>query len=77
MKCGRDVDVVVIACKIDCGFCEDNGIVVSASTTPRIPIGTNCADAIERLLSRGYELINTETVQCTGEIVHTFARERD
>lgn len=75
-RCGKDVDVVVIGCKVNCGgFCDNHSIVVCASTTPRIPIGSNCAEAIERLLSRGFELINTETIDC-GVIVHTFARYR-
>lgn len=74
MKKCKDVDVVIIACKIDCGFCHDNQIVVSASSSPRIPVGTNCAEAIAMLLAKGFELINTETLQNSKEIVHTFAR---
>ncbi|MCY6483422.1 hypothetical protein OW763_03500 [Clostridium aestuarii] len=79
MKCGctKNVDVVIIACKVNCcGFCNEGNIVVCASSTPRIPVGTDCADAIAGLLSRGFELINTETIPCGKEIVHTFARFR-
>ncbi|MCY6371449.1 hypothetical protein [Clostridium ganghwense] len=74
MKPCNDVDVVIIACKVDCGFCRENQITVSASSTPKIPVGTSCADAIEMLLENGYDLINTETLQSSGQIVHTFAK---
>lgn len=74
MKKCKNVDVVIIACRIECGFCHDSEILISASSTPKIPVGTNCAEAIAMLLTKGFEIINTETLQNSKEIVHTFAK---
>ncbi|QGU94160.1 hypothetical protein GOM49_02530 [Clostridium bovifaecis] len=54
---------------------HDDCVVVESSSDRRIPRGASCAQAMDRLLTLGYRLINTATLDSNcGQIVHTFAR---
>lgn len=54
---------------------HNDNVIVESSSDRRIPRGISCAQAIDRLLTLGYRLINTATLDSNcGQIVHTFAR---
>jgi Aldo/keto reductases, related to diketogulonate reductase len=56
---------------------DHDNIVVDSSSDPRIRRGSDCAEAIRRLLNAGYRLINTDAIEdCGIKIVYTFIRYR-
>lgn len=51
-------------------------MIVDSSSDPRIRRGTNCAEAIRRLLNAGFKLVDTDAIEdCGTKIVYTFVRQ--
>lgn len=69
----RHTEVVILVCRLGCGFGWNNEFIVERCSHRRIPGGIRCSEAIERLLNAGFRLISTESIDC-GQVVCTFVR---
>lgn len=70
------VNVVIVICELNSGWCYYDDIVVSYCSDRKIPRGTKCSYALSKLLSNGYKLIDTQTVQSCGQIIYTLSKSK-
>lgn len=67
--------VIILICQQSTGWCHCNDVYVSYCSDRRVPNGSNCAYALSKLLSNGYKIISTQTMDdCCGQIIYTLAK---